>query len=512
MWCSRSVRRRFESIALGSAALLLLAAVAAPPVDAQQLYGPIPAPPENPLTDEKALLGKFLFWEEQLSADDTVACGTCHRPSAGGTDPRAGGPFSIHPGSDAKLDTEDDVHGSIGLVARDCDGRPVEGDGFAPLPQVTRRRAGAVIAAGLAELLFWDGRAGDTFYEPDGEDVVIESGGALEVQALAPILSPVEMGCEGRTWVGVTAKLEAATPLLYAADLPQAMAEALTEHPTYPDLFELAFGDAEITPVRIAFAIASYERTLLPDAAPFDEVVLGNYDVMTPDQNAGFALFEKHCMSCHVGFELSDHAFRNIGVAPAEEDGGRAEVTGDDGDRGKFKTPTLRNAALRAPYFHDGSAATIEEVLDFYNRGGDFSDNVDTEMVPLDLDDKDLGRIQDFIENVLTDPRVALEEPPFDAPRLRRFFRRGDVNGDLAVAIDDAVALLEALFLEGERSACEDAADGNDDGVLDVADPIFILEYLFQSGEDPAAPGALSFGPDPTLDLLDCADADGRAS
>ena len=484
--------------------VLVVLACLSPRVSAQ-LFGPMEAPPENPLTDEKALLGKFLFWEEQLSSDDTTACGTCHILSAGGSDPRTNGPFSAHPGFDEELGTEDDAFGSIGVVARDCDGEEIDGDFFAPLPQVTTRRAPPVIDAGLAPELFWDGAADDVFFAP-GEDVAtIESGGALEVQSLVPILSTIEMGCVGRTWDDVVDKLEEVTPLALAIDMPQAMADALVDFPTYPDLFEEAFGDDEITPTRIAFALASYQRTLLADDTKFDQYLDGDFDVFTFDENAGLGLFDLHCMACHIGFELTDHQFRNTGVRPADEDPGRELVTGLASDAGKFKTPGLRNIALRAPYFHDGSAATLADVVEFYRRGGDFDDNLDSVMVEVEITDDEAAQIVAFLDTGLTDQRVVDGLPPFDHPTLRGFFRRGNTNDDEIVDFGDAIRLLEFVFLAEGELVCLDAGDVNDDGLVGVSDPIYLLDTIFQAGPPIPSPGVTEFGPDPTADDLECA-------
>jgi cytochrome c peroxidase len=105
---------------------------------------------------------------------------------------------------------------------------------------------------------------------------LIPNGGALESQAILPILNSVEMAKDGRTWAEVTAKLAGIVPLAIATDLPGDIVSALAVNPIYPDLFNAAFGTPTITPSRIAFAIATYERTLVADQTPFDQFVAGN--------------------------------------------------------------------------------------------------------------------------------------------------------------------------------------------------------------------------------------------
>jgi hypothetical protein len=331
---------------------------------------------------------------------------------------------------------------------------------------------------------------------------VIATGGALESQAVGPPLSDIEMACVTRDWPTVTAKLATVVPLARANDIPAAMVAARLANPTYPAMFQWAFGTPEITPVRIAFAIASYERTLVPNLTPFD---VGN---LTPDQAQGMLLFFDNCIPCHDGIELSDNAFHNIGVRPAAEDLGRQEVTGDPLDAGKFKTPGLRNVKLRAPFFHNGGKANLDDVLAFYNGGGDFDDNLDPDILELNLPNADLQLIKAFLEGGLTDPRVEFGIFPFDHPTLQVFFKRGDSNQDHLVDIADAVHMLATIFPSGPPQvlACEDATDANDDGGIDIGDPITVLNRLFLATPPLPAPTDLAHGPDPSNDFLGCLD------
>jgi hypothetical protein len=236
-----------------------------------------------------------------------------------------------------------------------------------------------------------------------------------------PIVSPVKMGHEGRTWDEVTRKLGRIRPLALAADVPADIVDALGTDPTYPDLFATAFGDPAITAERIAFAIASYERILIPDDTPWDRFNQGDLSALTPDQQEGLFLFESvaGCTSCHPAPLFADDLFRNIGLRSATTDPGRMEVTGSFLDRGRFKTPGLRNVALRPRLMHDGSITSLREILAFYNRGGDFTDNRDAAIFPLGLSLLDRARIQSFLELGLLDQRVLNRQPPFDRPTLQ---------------------------------------------------------------------------------------------
>ncbi len=402
---------RFGSIApLGVLALASTAAAQLPPVR---------VPAENPITPEKAVLGKILFWDEQLSSDNTVACATCHIPASGGSDPRLG-PATRHPGLDGQFNTPDDTFGSLGVVRSDSIEDFTPDALFDLAVQVTPRTAQTAIGVAFFDELFWDGRASGTFVDPTSSAVVIAAGGALESQALAPIVSDVEMGHESRTFAEVESKLADVEPLRLASNLTPDIVSALAVNPTYPELFEAAFGDPAITAVRIAFAIATYERTLIPDQTPWDAFNLGNPNALTPFQLQGLLVFngQGQCASCHIPPLFSDGTFRNIGLRPNAEDLGRQLVTGDPADRGKFKVPSLRNAGLRERLFHPGGLTDLNLVMNFYNGGGNFADNQDPLIQPLGLSQIQRNQLVAFITGGLTDARVANELPPFDRPQL----------------------------------------------------------------------------------------------
>ena len=425
---SLSLPVRFDVVALRSLWLVLSFLVAAGGPGAAQgpppppPPGPLQPPPEpagNPVTPAKVLLGKALFWEEQLSSTRTVACGSCHVPAAGASDPRAASsPLALHPGLDGLFGTPDDVHGSPGVPQNLADGTYLNHVDFGILEQATGRRSKSASEAGYAASLFWDGRAGGALVDPETLAVVLAAGAALENQALVPILNPAEMAHLGREWSDVTSRLAAARPLAIAHDLPADLDSGLGEH-SYAELFAQAFGTPEITASRIAMAIASYERTLVSNQTPLD-VALSGGAALTPLQQQGRGIFtNRNCVACHAGSLLSDDNFHYIGVRPPAEDLGRFAETGNNVDRGAMRTPSLRNVALRAPYMHNGGFATLAEVVDFYDRGGDFdAPNKSPLIVPLNLTPQEKTALLAFLSGALTDPRAAGEAAPFDRPGL----------------------------------------------------------------------------------------------
>lgn len=406
-----------RALRLAPLALLPLASPAA-------AQGPLQAPPApaaNPTTPEKAVLGKILFWDEQLSSDGTIACGTCHIPGVGGGDPRIDGPAQ-HPGPDGVGLTADDIFGSAGLSRSAQDGQYAMDSTFGHGVRVTGRVTPSNITGAYFPRLFWDGRAEGAFEDPLTGAVVIPFGGALEEQSIGPILNDVEMGYESRTWAEVTERLERVEPLALASNVPFDMSAALLADPTYPDLFEAAFGTDEITPVRIGFALAAYQRTLVPDQAKFDDVMRGQAN-FTPAENRGFGAFRSpgsRCDACHTPPLFADGSFRNLGLRPIGEDSGRFEVTGNPADRGRFKVPSLRNVALRDRFFHTGAPGIddLGDVFVFYDQdGGAFPQNKDPLLNNLNVPPPVRADLVAFM-NTLTDPRVASESYPFDRPTL----------------------------------------------------------------------------------------------
>lgn len=382
---------------------------------------PPPAPPGNPVTAEKAMLGKALFWDEQLSSTRTVSCGSCHAMQAGGSDPRSilGDPRSTHPGADGIFGTGDDVTGSPGVVRSGADGLYIADADYALRPQVTGRRGMPVINAAYAPALFWDGRADDQLIDPLTQQLVLQRMAALEHQVLGPPVSEVEMAHENRDWAEVAAQIAVSKPLILTENVPVALDSWIAGR-DYPALFQDAFGDRAVTPTRIAMAIATYERTLFSDQAPIDDFLNGNQNALTAQEQRGFNLFNSPrlaCNTCHGGPVFTDNRFHYTGTRPQNEDLGFGAVTGNPANNGQMKSPTLRNVELRAPYFHHGGAGSLEAVVDFYNRGGDFNGpNKAPQIRRLNLNQGERADLLAFLRRPLTDPRVAAGSAPFDAP------------------------------------------------------------------------------------------------
>jgi cytochrome c peroxidase len=146
-------------------------------------------------------------------------------------------------------------------------------------------------------------------------------------------------------------------------------------------------------------------RSILSGNAPYDRFVNGDRRALSQEQQEGLRLFrgKGNCTACHVGPTFSDERFHNTGVAwrgGMLSDEGRGAVTGQDSDRGAFKTPTLREIARTAPYFHDGSLTTLEDVIDYYDRGGNANPGLDTELRPLRLTAGEKTALRAFLQSL----------------------------------------------------------------------------------------------------------------
>jgi cytochrome c peroxidase len=285
--------------------------------------------------------------------------------------------------------------------------------------QVTGRRARSYINAGYSTALFWDGRATQVFTDPISGAVVLPSGAALESQVLGPPVSSAEMGHAGRSWSDVAVRVVDSKPLALSPAMPNGLKQWIDGR-SYPELFTEAFGSPEVTPARIAMAIATFERTLYSDRTPFDASA-AQISTLTQAEVRGQGVFnQSRCNVCHAGPQFTDNQFHNIGLRPATEDTGRFQVTGSSNNIGEFRTQSLRNVELRSPYFHNGHFSTLEEVVEFYNRGGDFNaPNIDHNLIrPLNLSAQQKSDLVAFLKRPLTDPRVAIAAAPFDRPTL----------------------------------------------------------------------------------------------
>jgi cytochrome c peroxidase len=222
--------------------------------------------------------------------------------------------------------------------------------------EVGIRNTPTLINRSIGTTQFWDGRSS-----------------TLEEQALMPLTSPVEMG---RTLNDVIA--------------------FLGRTPEYVNAFREACGGPP-TPERLGQALAAYERTLFSMDSPFDSFLRGDETALPPAARRGLSLFGRkaHCSDCHAGPNLSDEHFHNLGVEKNQP--GRAAVTKDARDTGAYRTPTLREVALTAPYMHDGSLSTLREVIEFYDRGGDPNPNLDPKVKPLNLTDGEKSDLEAFL-------------------------------------------------------------------------------------------------------------------
>ncbi len=384
--------------------------------------GPPPVPVGNPITASKVYLGKTLFWDEQMSSTRTVACGTCHKASGGGDDLRAftSPSTSTNPGPNQLFGDADDIVASGGVPATNFDGTYLSSSPYGLNEQVTGRSSMSFLNAAYSPVLFWDGRATGTFRDPITNAIILNNGGALESQVLGPPVSSVEMAHSGRDWNQVAARINESRPLALATNIPTALQTWIGGR-RYSELFNEVFGTPEVTPVRIALAIATYERTLYTDQAPVD---LANAGItpLTPQEQNGRGIFvstANNCAVCHGGSQTTNNAFFYIGVRPDTEDISREAVTGFPNDRGTFRVPSLRNVELRGTFFHNGRFATLQEVVAFYNRGGDFDANNKPNLItPLGLSPQQQADLVAFLRRPLTDPRVTAELPPFDRPTL----------------------------------------------------------------------------------------------
>jgi cytochrome c peroxidase len=345
--------------------------------------------------------------------------------------------------------------------------------------RVTGRNTPSAIGAVFNRDNFWDGRANHAFNGSNPFGATGNGGGSLSIgnaslasQAVGPPNNDTEMSCAGRAFNGpgsLGAKLLARQPLRQQyVDPSDSVLGALSATPangllaTYQGLIDAAFpawlaSDAQNQFARIwGQAVAAYESTLIPDQTPLDRYLAGNATALTDNQKKGLDRFtgKGNCTKCHAGGELSDasvsfaasnglinedggdQGFHNIGVRPTAEDLGRGgcpsgvcdsvasghfpnSVSGSVKDRGAFKTPALRNVKLTAPYFHDGAKATLEQVVDFYSRGGDFANPEKAKRIQkLSFDASEQAAIVDFLRNGLTDCRVENERAPFDHPAL----------------------------------------------------------------------------------------------
>jgi cytochrome c peroxidase len=240
--------------------------------------------------------------------------------------------------------------------------------------QIGSRNCPTVVNRLYSKAQFWDGRAA-----------------SLEDQALGPVQNPIEMANTLHGMTGNLNKIEG-----YKAE------------------FKKAFGSEEITPQRVAQAIASFERTLLSGNSAFDRFQAGDTAALSVSAQRGMVVFmgKGNCSECHPPPNFTDEDYHNLGVGmdKPHPDLGRYVVTKQEKDRGAFKTPTLRDIAETGPYLHDGSEATLEAVVELYDRGGVPNPNLDPDLKPLGLTKEEQQDLIAFLESLTGEP-IKVEEP-----------------------------------------------------------------------------------------------------
>lgn len=246
--------------------------------------------------------------------------------------------------------------------------------------QTVTRNSPTIVNASFSRVLFWDGRVM-----------------SMEEQAPQPITNSKEMGM----------------PSL------DAVARKINKIAGYRKIFNEVFGE-NATGENIGKAIAAFERTIMAGDTPFDCFQYGDKSAMSASARRGMNLFfnKAQCSSCHDGPNFTDDAFHNIGIGThsAPPDLGRFLKSGLEGDRGAFKTPSLRDIARTGPYMHDGSMATLEEVIEHYNKGGDGNEHQDEDIFPLKLSEEEKQDLLTFLVEGLS----SKDYPIVEAPALPR--------------------------------------------------------------------------------------------
>lgn len=386
-----------------------------------------PVPADNPLTPEKAALGRFLFFDRRLSGNQTQACASCHEPARAFTD---------------------------GLV------RPPGSTGeFHP------RNSMSLANTAYGSALAW-------------ANPLLDS---LEKQALVPLFGeePVELGLAGRDGE---------------------LLDRLRSDPRYARMFPEAFPGREdpFTIGNVVRALGSFQRTLISGNSPYDRYVQGlDDDALSDSAFEGGRLFfseRLECFHCHGGFNFTasvthtgtpfdETAFLNTGLynidgrgAYPPDNTGLFEITGKPADMGRFKAPTLRNIALTAPYMHDGSIATLDEVIDHYAAGGrrivsgpyagdgSRSPLKNPLLIGFRLNAEERQQLLDFLhaltdEEFVTNPRLADPFPRWPCP--------GDCGYDREVTVNEIIVAVNQALGQAPLAACL-TADGDGDGEVQV--------------------------------------------
>lgn len=321
----------------------------------------------NPPTPEGIELGRQLFYDPLLSRDGSIACASCHQQASAFAHTR----HRVSHGIDNQLGT---------------------------------RNAPALFNLAWQPDFMWDGAVTH-----------------LELQPLAPLANPVEMGSK----------------------LPEAL-DRLRRDAHYPERFRAAFGSDQIDSQRLLRALTQFIGSMVSANSAYDRAEHGGAP-LSPEADHGLAVFRQHCASCHAEPLFTDFSYRNNGLDLAPHDAGRGGVTGKAGDHGRFRVPSLRNVALTAPYMHDGRFASLREVIDHYAAGVQHSPTLDPLLArPRDLSIADQRALLAFLPS-LTDEGF-VHDARFAQPPATR----------VAVAAPTAwsrVAQVLASLLPGEAEA-----------------------------------------------------------
>lgn len=307
--------------------------------------GPVPQPPEGRAPAERIQLGRLLFFDPILGGEKDVSCATCHHPAFAFADGRqfSAGVSGVGLGPDRMLGVSAISGQPIGATPRNS-----------PTVLNAAYNSDSLGRPGHLGRQFWDGRAA-----------------GLEEQARGPITSRIEMAGDA-----------------YSVDVARdSVVARLRSIPEYVDRFRAAFpveatvaaGGDIITMETYGRALAAYERELVTRRTPFDRYASGDDAALTAQQKRGLELFfsSAQCGQCHSGPMFSDFSFRVVGVPQVGAGGtvlpgddlGREEHTGLESDRRAFRTPSLRNVELTAPYMHDGVFSSLDQVIRFYDAG-----------------------------------------------------------------------------------------------------------------------------------------------
>jgi cytochrome c peroxidase len=297
----------------------------------------------------------------------------------------------------------------LGLVAR-----------FAAVPADNPLTAAKIA---LGKQLFWDPRWSTTgtvacvsCHQPehgwsDPQRFSFDHAGQPTARHTPTLINRLFSQAQG--WAGHRASLEA-----LLATLPFTSPEAvvrLGHIPDYQEQFHRVFGSAA-TAEGVAQALAAYTRTILSGQAPYDRFKAGDQQALSEAAQRGLRLFEgkARCSRCHGGFNFTDEDYHNLGIGmdQATPDRGRATVTQNDADTGAFKTPTLRDIARSAPYMHDGSLATLEQVVDLYAQGGHANPWLSPKSRPLDLTAAERADLVTFLQALTGEVAPEVSHPP----------------------------------------------------------------------------------------------------